>query len=172
MSSLLLLALHQSVEAGITEVKKSLMIAALAGSVCVAGLGGCAKTVNQRGYLFDDEVVEEIRAGIDNRSSVSAALGTPSMTATFDDETWYYVSQVKESIAFFEPNTVDQFILVVTFNDRGDVSDVSQLGLEDTNEISFVEQTTPTRGKELGFFEQIFSNIGRFSSDGPVDPGY
>jgi outer membrane protein assembly factor BamE (lipoprotein component of BamABCDE complex) len=172
MSSLLLLDRYQSVEAGIIEVKKTLMIAALAGTVGLAGLGGCAKTVNQRGYLFDEEVVEEIRAGIDNRSSVTAALGTPSMTATFDEETWYYVSQTKESVAFFKPETTDQFILVVTFNDRGDVSDINQLGLEDTNEISFVEDKTPTRGKELGFFEQIFSNIGRFSSDGPVQPGY
>ena len=133
--------------------------------------GGCAKTVNQRGYLFDDEVVDEIRPGIDNRSSVTAALGTPTMTATFDEETWYYVAQTKENIAFFRPKTTDQRILVVGFNDRGDVSSIDQLGLDATSEIDFVDKKTPTRGKELGFFEQIFSNIGRFSSDGPVDPG-
>ena len=153
-------------------MKKTVLIAALAGSVSLAAMtGGCAKTVNQRGYLFDDEVVDEIRPGIDNRSSVTAALGTPTMTATFDEETWYYVAQTKENIAFFRPKTTDQRILVVGFNDRGDVSSIDQLGLDATSEIDFVDKKTPTRGKELGFFEQIFSNIGRFSSDGPVDPG-
>ena len=154
-------------------MKKSLMIIALAGAVSATSLmGGCAKTINQRGYLFDEEVVEEIRPGIDNRSSVAAALGTPTMTATFDDETWFYVSQTKQSVAFFRPKTTDQQILAIAFNDRGDVATIDHLGLDATNDVNFVEDETPTRGKELGFFEQIFSNIGRFSSAGPVQPGF
>jgi outer membrane protein assembly factor BamE (lipoprotein component of BamABCDE complex) len=153
-------------------LKKSLMLVALAGTIATTSvMGGCAKTINQRGYLFDEEVVEEIRAGIDNRSSVTAALGTPSMTATFDDETWFYVSQTKQNVAFFKPQTTEQKILVISFNDRGDVTDINNLGLDATNDINFEDDTTPTRGKELGFFEQIFSNIGRFSSEGPTAPG-
>ena len=52
-----------------------------------------------------DDMVSEIRPGIDNRSSVTAAMGSPTMTATFDEDTWYYVSQTKQSIAFFKPKT-------------------------------------------------------------------
>lgn len=153
-------------------MKNAILIVALAGAVsATAMMGGCAKTINQRGYLFDEEVVDEIRAGIDNRSSVTAALGSPSMAATFDDETWYYVSQVKENVAFFKPNTTDQQIIAIVFNERGDVTNIGRLGLEDTRDVSINENKTPTRGKELGFFEQIFSNIGRFSSDGPTAPG-
>jgi len=153
-------------------LKNAILIVALAGAVsATAMMGGCAKTINQRGYLFDEEVVDEIRAGIDNRSSVTAALGSPSMAATFDDETWYYVSQVKENVAFFKPNTTDQQIIAIVFNERGDVTNIGRLGLEDTRDVSINENKTPTRGKELGFFEQIFSNIGRFSSDGPTAPG-
>ena len=154
-------------------MKKSLMIVALAGAVgATATLGGCAKTINQRGYLFDEEIIEEIRPGIDNRSSVTAAMGTPTMTATFDEETWYYVSQTKQSIAFFKPKTTEHLIFSVSFNDRGDVTRTEQLGLDTTYKVAMVDEKTPTRGKDLGFFEQIFSNIGRFSSEGPVQPGY
>jgi len=153
-------------------LKKAVLIVALAGAVSATALmGGCAKTINQRGYLFDQEIVDEIRAGIDNRSSVTAALGSPTMTATFDDETWFYVSQVKENVAFFKPKTTDQQIVAIAFNERGDVTDISHLDLEDSREIKINENKTPTRGKELGFFEQIFSNIGRFSSEGPAAPG-
>ena len=153
-------------------MKKAVLIVALAGAVSATALmGGCAKTINQRGYLFDQEIVDEIRAGIDNRSSVTAALGSPTMTATFDDETWFYVSQVKENVAFFKPKTTDQQIVAIAFNERGDVTDISHLDLEDSREIKINENKTPTRGKELGFFEQIFSNIGRFSSEGPAAPG-
>ena len=135
-------------------------------------LSGCIKTIDQRGYLFDEEIMDEIRPGVDNRSSVSAALGTPTMRATFDEETWYYIAQTKETFAFFKPETTDQEIVVISFNDRGDVSDINRLDLEDSYEVDPVGKETPTRGKELGFFEQIFSNIGRFSSDGPAQPGY
>jgi hypothetical protein len=63
-------------------------------------------------------------------------------------------------------------IFSVSFNDRGDVTRTEQLGIDTTYKVSMVDEKTPTRGKELGFFEQIFSNIGRFSSEGPVQPGY
>jgi len=36
--------------------------------------------------------------------------------------------------------------------------------MADAGEIKPRKDTTPTRGKKLGLFEQIFSNIGRFST--------
>jgi len=51
------------------------------------------------------------------------------------------------------------------------VKGVGRLGIEDTRDINTVGRKTPTRGKQLGFFEQIFSNIGRFSTQGPAQPG-
>ena len=135
-------------------------------------MGGCTRTINQRGYLMDEEIIEEIIPGVDNRSSVAAALGTPTVRATFDEDTWFYITQTKENFAFFRPETTDQQVVIIAFNEFGDVDDVSRLDLEDTIEVKPNDNKTPTRGKELGFWEQIFSNIGRFSSDGPAQPGY
>ncbi len=143
------------------------------GVVLVTGVAvsGCAKTVNHRGYLLDEAVIEEIRPGVDNRSSVLAALGSPSVGGTFDDETWYYVSRTQEHWAFFKPDVTAHDVIVISFDDRGSVADIGRLGLDDTQDIDTVGRKTPTRGKELGFFEQIFSNIGRFSGGGPAQPG-
>jgi outer membrane protein assembly factor BamE (lipoprotein component of BamABCDE complex) len=153
-------------------VKKQTLFVALGLAVTVTvGLPGCAKTVDQRGYLMDEELIQEIRPGVDNRASVLAALGTPTVPGTFDDENWYYVSRTHESWAFFRPDTVDNQVLQVSFDPSGNVKEITRAGMEAARDVNPVDAKTPTRGKELGFFEQIFSNIGRFSGPGPAAPG-
>lgn len=140
--------------------------------VMAVGTSGCAKTVNHRGWLADDELVADIIPGVDNTSSVEATLGTPSAKSVFGDEVWYYISRTHENVAFFHPNLTEQQIVVVSFDERGTVAEIGELGIDDAKRVNLVDKTTPTRGKELGFFEQIFSNIGRFSGGGgPAQPG-
>ncbi|MDA0339070.1 MAG: outer membrane protein assembly factor BamE [Proteobacteria bacterium] len=132
---------------------------------------GCARTVNHRGYLIDEDIVQEIRPGVDNRASVSAALGTPSVKPAFDEDTWFYVSRTQENWAFFKPDVTEHQVIVVSFDESGNVASIERLGMDDTQKVDLIDKTTPTRGKELGFFEQIFSNIGRFSGPGPAQAG-
>ncbi|MBI3199515.1 MAG: outer membrane protein assembly factor BamE, partial [Rhodospirillales bacterium] len=40
---------------------------------------------------------------------------------------------------------------------------VKRWGMQDGKPIEPVARVTETRGKELGFLEQIFGNIGRFN---------
>lgn len=148
------------------------MVLALGATVVATSLmGGCAKTINHRGYLIDEDVVSEIRPGVDNRASVSAAMGTPSVKPAFDDSTWFYVSQTQESWAFFKPDLTAHEVIAVSFDSAGNVSAIDRMGMDTIHSVNHVDRTTPTRGKELGFFEQIFSNIGRFSGAGPAQPG-
>jgi len=136
------------------------------------GVSGCARTINHRGWLADGDLVADIIPGVDNTSSVEAILGTPSARSVFGDEVWYYISRTHENIAFFHPDLTAQQIVVVSFDARGTVNDLGELGIDAAKRVDFVKIKTPTRGKELGFFEQIFSNIGRFSGGGgPASPG-
>ena len=150
---------------------RTIAIALGATMISAAVMGGCAKTINHRGYLIDEDVVSEIRPGVDNKASVTAALGTPSVRPTFDDDTWFYVSRTQEHWAFLRPDVTEHQVIVVAFDQSGNVASIERLGLDDTRDIDMVDKKTPTRGKELGFFEQIFSNIGRFSGPGPAQPG-
>jgi outer membrane protein assembly factor BamE (lipoprotein component of BamABCDE complex) len=114
--------------------------------VSATGLGGCAQTVDQRGYLMDEDLVKEIRPGVDNRASVLAVLGTPTLAGTFDEDNWYYVSRTQESWAFFRPDVVENQVLMVSFDQSGNVKDISRMGMEAAREISPVDAKTPTRG--------------------------
>jgi outer membrane protein assembly factor BamE (lipoprotein component of BamABCDE complex) len=137
---------------------------ALAGAL-LAGLAACQPRIDTRGNLPDPDNVLKINPGIDGRDQVANLLGTPSSIATFDDRTWYYISRRTETFAFFEPEVVDQEVLMVKFDEAGIVSDMQIYGLEDSKTIQPVERTTPTLGRELTILQQLIGNLGRFNKD-------
>jgi outer membrane protein assembly factor BamE (lipoprotein component of BamABCDE complex) len=150
-------------EYGDSVVKQLLRMSLTAAGLAVLA-SGCAPVVDQRGYIPDPEKVESVRPGIDNKLSVSSRLGSPSSVSTFDQNVWYYISSEEAKFAFFRPRTTKREIVAVVFDENDLVDGVKYFGLEDGQDVNIVGRETPTRGKELSFFEQIFGNIGRFDS--------
>jgi outer membrane protein assembly factor BamE (lipoprotein component of BamABCDE complex) len=136
----------------------------LLAGLLASGLVACAPQVDTRGNLPDPETVLEVQPGVHDRDQVATILGSPSTVATFEDDTWYYISRRTEKIAFFEPEVVDQQVLVVKFGQDGLVADMAVYGVEDGQVIEPVERTTPTSGRELTILQQLFGNIGRFNT--------
>ena len=124
-------------------------------------LAGCEPIVHQQGHVRDAAVLAQIEPGVQTREDVARLLGTPSAVGTFDDKRWYYISRRTETEAFYAPELVDQDITEIAFDENGVVAEVTSLSLADARAIEPVEEESPTRGRELSFFEQIFGNIGR-----------
>lgn len=132
-------------------------------AVAMMALGGCSPRLDVRGNVPDEEEVLEIQPGYFNREQVAELLGTPSTVGTFDENTWYYVGARTETTAFFDPDVVDQQVLMVKFDDAGMVQNMKLYGLEDGRIVTPVEDVTPTHGREMTVLQQIFGNLGRFS---------
>ena len=117
------------------------------GIVLTAALAttACGNSRAVRGYVFDTELADAIQPGVDNRTSVESTLGTPTMAATFDPNTWYYVSTTVRVRPVFWPDAQQHRVLVVAFNDRGVVSAVNNLDIDDMLEVDAVADRTPTR---------------------------
>lgn len=127
-----------------------------------AGLAGaCSPQLDVRGHVPNPEALAEIRPGVQTREQVIEMLGSPSSTGTFDDERWYYVTSQTETLAFFDSDVVDQNVLVIAFDDRGVVEQVVQIPRDQAREVALIDRETPTKGKKLGFIEQILGNLGR-----------
>ncbi len=125
------------------------------------GLGGCAPTVNVHGHMPNPDAVPELKVGSTNRDQVRELLGSPTSIATFDDKRWYYISRKTETGSFDRKQLLDQEILVIDFDDGGFVKAVDvQKGTEKTQDVAMVSRITPTKGRELGFFEQVLGNFG------------
>jgi outer membrane protein assembly factor BamE (lipoprotein component of BamABCDE complex) len=126
--------------------------------VCAAALLiGCTPVTNQRGYLEDKEVEAGIRPGNDTKTSVQEKLGYASTTATFGGDAWYYISQTERQIAFFAPTVENRSILAVYFDKTGKVTSMRHYTLAQGHLISLEDRTTPARGRELTFLQQLLN---------------
>src|SRR5437016_2892977 len=81
-------------------------------------------TVSARGNLPTPEQLTQIKPGVTDKASVTALLGSPSSIASFDDATWYYISQKSQELAFFQPEVRDPEVVAVVFDKDGIVKDV------------------------------------------------
>lgn len=146
-------------------VKPSKWIAAVGGLAVMASLAACAPVVESRGNLPNPELLAQIKPGLQTKEDVGALLGTPSSTAVFGEETWYYISSREEHFAFYKPKELDRQVVAIRFDQGGAVSEIKTLTLKDGKVIDPVDRTTPTAGSEMGFLQQIFGNVGRFNKD-------
>ena len=94
-------------------------------------LAGCQPIVANRGNMLDEDRITQVKAGSSSKNDVFEALGSPSITSTFDDNTWYYVGQRTEREAFFKPVITDRKIIAVQFDDTDHVKTVDRVGLEE-----------------------------------------
>ena len=123
-------------------------------------LTGCMGETLQRGYVPPANALQQVQVGA-YREQVLAALGTPSTTADFGGEVFYYISQqTNRPVAFMNSRVIDQQVLAVYFDGNGQVQQVSNYDLEDGQIVDTVSRTTPTSGRDYSFVSQIFSNVG------------
>jgi outer membrane protein assembly factor BamE (lipoprotein component of BamABCDE complex) len=127
---------------------------------------GCAGIREHRGYVMDQELVSGVQVGVDNKESVERTLGRPSFTGTFDQNDWYYVSRDTAQLAFRLPRVTDQTVLHVRFDAAGNVAEVRRTDEQQIAAIRPNGDQTPTLGRERGFFEELFNNVGTISQPG------
>jgi len=136
-------------------------------ALAAGSLGACTPTVNPRGNLPAPSALEQIKPGTTDKATVTRLLGSPSSVATFDTQTWYYISQRIEELAFFKPEVREQEVVVITFDKDNVVTDVQRLRDKGRDNLEPVARTTPAPGKELSFIEQLLGNFGRFNTGTP-----
>jgi len=137
----------------------------LAAAIVVAPLGACSPTVSARGNLPTADQLSQVKPGVTDKASITALLGSPSTIASFDDTTWYYISQKSEELAFFRPEAHDPEVIAVVFDKDGIVKDVHKTTSKAPHTIEPVARTTPAPGKELSFIEQLIGNFGKFNTN-------
>lgn len=141
------------------------MLNRLVASALAAALAACSPQVAGRGHLDVSGKIAQIHPGESYKQDVIRLFGTPSLRSSFGDETWYYVSAKRESYAFLKPEITDQKVVAVRFDGNDQVTDIRQFDRKDAQSVVSVEKTTPTEGQELGLWEQLLGNFGRFNSN-------
>ena len=156
---------------GISGVSGSRIVSGTALAVVLGVLAGCASIKDHRGYIADNLLYSGIRAGIDNQRSVEGTLGRPTFTSQFGQPTWYYVSSTTGQRPFGRPRIEDQSVLAIRFDAAGTVAEVDRSGIERVVYLSPDSRETPTLGRERGFLEDLFGNIGAVGAAGQAPQG-
>lgn len=140
------------------RMKRLGAVSALAALALMAG--GCASIKDHRGYLIDPALTGSVQPGIDNRTSVERALGQPTFKSEFGKQIWYYVSIDTKQRPFKRPQAKTQNVLMVSFDEKGNVASVERRGMEKVVSLNPDGHKTPTLGRTRSFFEDLFGNIG------------
>lgn len=152
-------------------------LALLTMSLMTAGmmLSGCTPVISNRGYTQNLDAEAGVAIGTDTKTTIEQKLGDPSVQAAFSADAWYYISQKEKQVAFFTPTILDRHVLAVYFDKDGKVADMKHFGLEDGHVVDFESRTTPTRGRELTFLQQLFNATpgvpGGYGSQQEQNPG-
>lgn len=131
------------------------VLLAMATSLAACGI---SKTTHH-GYVVSETALEQVPIG-SSRDQVLIALGSPSTTADFGGEVFYYISQTRRrAVAFMPDKVVDQRVLAIYFNEEDQtVERIADYGLKDGKVFDFVTQTTPTQGRDESFLAQVLSS--------------
>ena len=81
-------------------------------------LFGCAM-IDNRGHIVEPAQLEKIQVGVTKKEGVAEILGTPSSVSTFGNKTWFYMSEMTQRRAFFDPIVLKSNITRIDFDDQG-----------------------------------------------------
>ena len=141
----------------------------LAGCGATGGGGGLFSGIaqtTQHGYVVSPTALEQIPPG-SSKEQVLIALGSPSTTANYGNDVYYYISQTRRRDAAFLPEkVVDQRVVAVYFNKKDQVDHVANYGLKDGKVFDFITRTTPTGGADQSFLQQVLSGVVGFGKPG------
>jgi outer membrane protein assembly factor BamE (lipoprotein component of BamABCDE complex) len=124
--------------------------------------GGPFSQTTQHGYVVSPEALEQVPVG-SSRDQVLIALGSPSTTANYGGDVFYYISQTRYRAAAFMPEkVVDQRVVAVYFDKNDNVERVANYGLQDGKVFDFISRTTPTGGADQSFLQQVLAGVVGF----------
>jgi outer membrane protein assembly factor BamE (lipoprotein component of BamABCDE complex) len=123
-----------------------------------------------RGNRVDPEQLKELVPGTSTKADVTAIIGSPTASGTFDANTWLYISEVTQQRIGRTLGELDQNVVILTFDDKGVLRDIQKRDKDDSLPVSVVARTTPSPGTEASFFQQLLGNIGRFNPTGGASP--
>lgn len=133
----------------------------LLGAAAVLALSACEPKVALRGNAPLESRMVEIEPGRSTKREVADLIGTPSTVGTFDDSVWYYMSQRKETWAFYSPEVVEHQVLAFHFDERGVLQEIEEFDETALAEVNYRDKETPTSGRTMSIFEQLFGNFGK-----------
>jgi outer membrane protein assembly factor BamE (lipoprotein component of BamABCDE complex) len=133
-----------------------------AAATALLATGACTPITTYSGFQAVEVNPADVKVGEDTKSTVMGKLGSPSVQSTFDPNLWFYMSQVTDRVAFYQPRVARRDIVAIAFDPTTEqVATVNTYSLKDGKVVAVNDRETPTRGREMTILEQLLGNVGR-----------
>ena len=124
---------------------------------------GCSKIVEHNGIPPNEERIQKLDIGKSTKSQVKKILGEPLIVDNQLVDTWIYFSQKIEKVAFFEPKLSSRKVILLSFKNSTLIKKET-FSQEDSKIFEISTKKVVSGGRKLTVLQQIFGNIGNFSS--------
>jgi len=151
------------------QVLVALGILTLLGGCTRVGIFAAPETLH--GNRVDEYRLAELVPGTSTQADVTALIGSPTAKASFDTNTWLYVSEVTRTRIAQTPGVSNQAVVALSFDNGGVLRGIKKLDTADALPTTIVARATPSPGTSASFLQQLFGNVGRFNPVGGSGAG-
>ena len=145
------------------RLPRSLPVLLILLALPLAGCSFFAAKSQVRGNPVDGDELKELVVGTSTKTDAQSLLGSPTARATFDDNTWLYISEVTRPLIARTQGIEKQNVTVLRFDQGGVLRDVRRLDQKNALPVQMVTRTTPSPGTEASFMQMLLGNVGKFS---------
>ena len=129
----------------------------------------CAPIARISGYVPTKVEISQLRIGSSTREDVVRQIGEPLNYNYSSPNALFYVQKRVESIAFLRPRVTERKVIKLTFDKRSILSQIDFADEVDSQVFQSEQNIVVSEGRKLTFWQQMFGNIGNFSSEQFLD---
>lgn len=100
------------------RLKRSFIRRSAATGLLVVSAIACAPVVEYHGYFPDLTEVSSIKEGSHSQREIETMMGSPSTTASYGEEVWYYINSQHHTYAWKEPVVLSRQVIAIHFNEE------------------------------------------------------
>lgn len=132
---------------------------------CMTVLSACTFQTKHRGYIFPQNLEEEI-ASVKTVRQLEDVIGSPQVKTVYGDDVWIYYG-TDENYRGPLKQTYSNKTVLLAWVKNGKVIKTQVLRDEDLPKVVLAEgETQIPAAIELNALQELFNNIGRFSPAG------
>ena len=132
-------------------------------------MAGCAPITQVSGYAPLKAETDSLKVGFSTREDALESLGEPLNYKEGFSNSMVFVQQKVETVAFFKPKVSDRTIVKLTFDETNILSKIEHFAGAAAKSFELEQEIVVSKGRKLTFWQQMFGNIGNFSSEQFLD---
>ncbi|MUG04847.1 outer membrane protein assembly factor BamE [Bombella sp. ESL0378] len=136
---------------------------AAVGLLMLSGCEAISPPPIPRGALVEKMDYDQLVLNSSTQNDALSILGSPTAHATFNDNTWIYISMTKDLVPLAHPVIDKQQVLVLNFDNSGILRKMNVLNKRDAIHVHMAGGVTPTPGTHISVIQELLGNVGRYN---------